>query len=137
MTRRDARIHVMQMLFETDFQPDKPAQEVYDTALESMEIKDDEYMKDLFFGVCAHRAALEERIAEHAKGWSLNRISHVARGAMLISIYEIYYRTDVPVKVSINEALELVKEYDDVKAVGFVNGILNAVKDEADRPPVD
>ena len=136
MTRRDARIHVMQMLFETDFQPEKPAEAVYEMALESMEIQDNEYMKDLFFGVCAHREEFEEIISKHAKGWSLDRISHVARGAMLISIYEIYYRTDVPVKVSLNEALELVKEYDDVKAVPFVNGILNSIKNEADQPPV-
>ena len=137
MTRRDARIHVMQMLFETDFQPDKPVGDVYFLFKESMEIPDNDFMKDLFFGVCAHREAFDGLISKYAEGWSLDRISHVAHGAMLISIYEMYFRTDVPVKVSLNEALELVKAYDDVKAVGFVNGILNSIKDNRDRNPVE
>lgn len=49
---------------------------------------------------------------------------------MRISIYEMLYIDDIPASVSINEAVELAKQYDDDKTKAFVNGILNAVKEE-------
>ena len=49
---------------------------------------------------------------------------------MRISIYELLYIDSIPANVSINEAVELVKKYDDEKTKGFVNGVLNSVKEE-------
>lgn len=85
------------------------------------------YIRDVVLGVEAHAEELDEVIAAHAVGWSLNRISKVARAVLQLAIYEMRYVEDVPAGTAINEAVELTKKYDDTDVVSFVNGILGAV----------
>ena len=69
-------------------------------------------------------------IVRHSNGWKPARISPVSRCAIRLCIYEMLYREDIPAAVSLNEAIELVKKYDDEKMRAFVNGLLNGVKNE-------
>ena len=64
------------------------------------------------------------------KGWRSDRVSPVSRAIIRLATYEMLYLTDVPGRVSINEAIELAKKYDDEKSYSFVNGVLNAVAQE-------
>ena len=57
-------------------------------------------------------------------------MSHVSRAIQRIAVYEMLFEKDIPAAVSINEAIELSKKYDDEKAKRFINGVLNAVKTE-------
>jgi transcription antitermination protein NusB len=84
------------------------------------------FTRELAEGVEEHRNELDEAIAGHAKGWSLERIAPLDRNIMRVALYEIGHRDDVPTEVAIDEAIELAKEYCGADAPGFVNGILGA-----------
>ncbi|MBQ8005623.1 MAG: transcription antitermination protein NusB, partial [Clostridia bacterium] len=58
------------------------------------------------------------------------RMSRVSRAILRLAVYELAFAVDIPSRVTINEAVELAKKYDDEKAKAFINGILNAVKNE-------
>jgi N utilization substance protein B len=70
---------------------------------------------------------LDEKIVGTSGGWSIARMSKITRTILRLSAYEMLYRTDIPYNISINEAVELAKKYEDEKAPAFVNGILNAI----------
>jgi N utilization substance protein B len=86
--------------------------------------------RELAEGVDAHREELDDTIAEHAKGWKVERIAPLELNVMGVALYEIEYVDDVPTEVAIDEAVSLAKEYCGADAPGFVNGILGAVARE-------
>lgn len=130
MNRRLARETVFKLLFEQTFHADRGADEIYDTARIAQEWEDDAYVKEVFFGACARLPELDALIEKHSHGWKKSRISAVSLSLLRLAVYEMLFREDIPYQVSINEALELVKTYDDEQARSFVNGILHAVATE-------
>jgi transcription antitermination protein NusB len=84
------------------------------------------FTRELTEGVEEHRDELDEAIARHAKGWTLDRIAPLERNIMRVALYEIEHREDVPTEVAIDEAIELAKEYCGADAPGFINGVLGA-----------
>jgi transcription antitermination protein NusB len=94
------------------------------------------FTRELAEGVDEHREELDEAIARHAKGWSLERIAPLDRNIMRTALYEIAYRDDIPTEVAIDEAVELAKEYCGAEAPGFINGVLGAaVRDTVAKHP--
>lgn len=89
------------------------------------------YAKDLIAGICARRGEIDKLLAAHSHNWRLERMSGVDRNILRIAVYEIRYCEDVPAKVAINEALELAKQYSISDSISFINGILDAVQEEA------
>lgn len=85
--------------------------------------------RELAEGVDSHREELDDVIADHAKGWTVDRIAPLDMNVMRTALYEMEF-TDTPAEVAINEAVELAKEYCGADAPGFVNGILGAVARE-------
>ena len=73
-----------------------------------------------------HREELDESIAAHARGWTVDRIAPLDMNVMRIALYEMEY-TQTPPEVAIDEAVELAKKYCGADAPKFVNGILGAV----------
>ena len=130
MNRRLAREVAFSIVFEYGFQKDTDIGEVYENARIAREFEDDPYVREVVFGVVENKDQLDELIEKNSRGWKIKRISSVSLSAMEIAVYEMLYREDVPSAVSINEALELVKSYDEENARAFVNGILNAVAKE-------
>ena len=118
------------LLFEAKFHPERDIVEIYETAKAARQIEEDSYVRSVIAGVFERREELDACIEKHSHGWKKSRISPVSLTIMELSIYEILYREDIPMLVSINEALELVKTYDEEGARAFVNGILNAVANE-------
>jgi N utilization substance protein B len=88
------------------------------------------FTRELAEGVEANRDELDELIARHSKGWSIERIAPLERNIMRVALYEALHRDDVPVEVAIDEAVELTKQYCGSDAPGFVNGILGAAVGE-------
>lgn len=127
MDRRSLRETAFKMLFEYEFKKDENLADFYNEALDILEISDDEYLNKVFFGVVENSDSLDDDIAQTAKGWKLSRISKVSLNIMRLCVYEMTSMDDVPFAVSINEAVELTKKYDDDKAPKFVNGVLNTV----------
>jgi transcription antitermination protein NusB len=107
------------------------------TARPSLELLDRDatpFTRELVEGVLADQAELDELIATHASGWTLDRIAPVERNILRVALYELRSRPDVPVEVAIDEAVEAAKELCSAEAPGFVNGILGTVaRQEAAR----
>ncbi len=86
------------------------------------------YAVSLVEGVCAHRVAIDNKIAAASENWSVDRMPLVDRAIMRLAVFEMTHCDDVPLSVSINEAVELAKEFggaDD--SARFVNGILGRI----------
>ena len=88
------------------------------------------FVKDIIMGINKNIEKIDDVIKTYSKDYDISRISKVALAALRVSIYEILFRDDIPNKVSVNEAVEIVKMYDDEKTKKFVNGILgNFIKE--------
>ena len=85
------------------------------------------FTRELAEGAHTDRAELDQVIAEHARGWTIDRIAPLEKSIMRLAIYELTRRVDVPSEVALDEAVGLAKEYCGTDAPGFVNGILGAV----------
>ena len=128
MTRREAREAVFGLLFETEFRTGETKEEIYESSAENREIEDDIYVKDTYFAVCEKSEEIDSVIGENAKGWKPERLGNVSRSILRLGVYELMFVPSIPYNVTINEAVELAKKYDDEKARPFINGVLNAVK---------
>ena len=104
----------------------------YDTVYkwEDREFVEDAYIRKAYFGVREHLEEIDEIMTRHSNGWKVSRITPVSRSAIRLCIFEMKYMEDIPAAVSINEAIELVKTYDDPKMRTFVNGVLHSAKVE-------
>jgi N utilization substance protein B len=86
-----------------------------------------EFAWELVSGVLERMKELDEIIGYFSKNWRLDRIAKIELTILRLSAYEMLFRSDVPAKVAINEAIELSKKYGDNQSSRFVNGILDAV----------
>jgi transcription antitermination protein NusB len=82
--------------------------------------------REIAEGVDTHREELDDVIASHAKGWTVDRIAPLDMNVMRAALYEMEFM-DTPAEVAINEAVEIAKEYCGADAPKFINGILGAV----------
>jgi transcription antitermination protein NusB len=92
------------------------------------------FTRELVEGVEAERDTLDESIARHATGWSLDRIAPLERNILRVAVHEMRNRGDIPDEVAIDEAVEAAKELCGVDAPGFINGVLGAVQRENGAP---
>ncbi len=81
----------------------------------------------LYEGVHAHMEAIDEEISAHARDWSIGRIAKVDLSILRIAVYELLYEPGIPVGATVNEAVELGKEFGGEKSAGFINGVLGAI----------
>lgn len=118
----------MGLLFETDFHPQDTPESIYEVSCDDRDVGEDKYIRAAYFGVMEHMEQLDAAIEKYSHGWKTYRLSGISRAAMRLCIWEMLWGGDIPHNVSINEAVELVKRFDDRRARPFVNGVLNAVK---------
>jgi len=130
MTRKEAREEAFCLLFETEFRSDIDLDSIYATSRENREFANDSYIQTVYYGVREHLEEIDDMIMRHSKGWKPSRITPVSRCAIRLCIFEMLYMKEIPAAVSLNEAIELVKKYDDSKMRAFVNGLLNGAKNE-------
>ncbi len=81
--------------------------------------------RELFFGVSTRLEDLDSAIGRAADNWTVSRMSPVDRGLIRLAYFEMLYRDDIPPKVSLNEALEIAKNYSDDDSCAFINGVLD------------
>ena len=82
------------------------------------------YARELVGGVQAHAGRIDELLAEHAQGWSLDRMPVVDRNILRIGAYELLWAGDVPDAVAISEAVQLARDLSTEGSPAFVNGLL-------------
>jgi transcription antitermination protein NusB len=129
--RREARELALQMLYALDSNSSAGLRETLQTFREEQsEItgKVREFAEDLVQGVQAHREVIDEAIRVRSKNWSLSRMPRVDLNVMRLAAYELMFRSDIPKKVTINEAIEIVRRYGDKESPAFVNGILDEIE---------
>lgn len=128
MSRRIARLNAYQLIFEYIF-----SKEIDETALSTMLNADDitpadeEYIKKVAYGVKDNYDELIKLIADNSKNFKVERIFKPDLAALLLACYEMKYVDDIPLAVSINEVIEIVKVYSTDKSSKFVNGVLKGV----------
>ena len=88
------------------------------------------FLENLTAGVTDHQQELDEVIGRYAQGWALNRLARVDLTILRMAVYELMYMPEIPVGVTINEAVELAKRFAEDKSSGFINGILGSVARE-------
>ena len=81
----------------------------------------------LFNGILHHLDQIDKTITSTTEHWTLDRITPVDRNLLRIGVYELFYRPDIPIQVTINELIELAKVYGDEESGMFINGVLDAV----------
>ena len=89
-----------------------------------------EYSDSLCSGVAKAIGHVDEKISLYATNWQLRRMAVIDRNILRIGVYELIYSTDVPPKVTINEAVELARRYGGEKSPAFVNGVLRTVAEK-------
>ena len=127
VTRQEARDILFGLLFENEFHEGENPSAVYELACADRDIPADKYIKETFFGVISKRAVLDEVISEYSKGWRADRLSGVSRTIIRIATYEMLFIEDIPMNVSISQAVELAVKYGEDKAKQFVNGVLSGM----------
>ena len=90
----------------------------------SAPIRSAAYIATKFEGICEKITEIDEAINQVAKGWKTGRMGKAELAILRLAVYEMKYDEDVPVKVAINEAVELAKKFGGDESPAFVNGIL-------------
>ena len=85
------------------------------------------FASELVSGVIANLAAIDARIAEKSKHWSMSRMARVDLNILRLAVYELLYRPDIPKNVTMNEAIEVAKKFGAEDSASFVNGILDEI----------
>ena len=127
VTRQEARELLFGLLFETEFHEGENPTAVYELACADRDIPADKYIKETFFGVISKSAVLDAVISEYSKGWRADRLSGVSRTIIRIATYEMLFIEDIPMNVSISQAVELSLKYGEDRAKQFVNGVLSGM----------
>ena len=130
MNRKTARENTFILLFEGVCKNDETAEEIFAKAVEYRDFSYDDFVKKVFFGTYENAQIIAETVEASLQGWKKERVSPVSTALFKLATYEMMFIEDIPVKVSINEAIELSKKYDDEKAYIFVNGVLNSVAEK-------
>ncbi len=129
MSRRTAREQGFKLLYQVDIHKGNE-QEILETFFDENKVadKDRVYIQEVVHGTLEVTGEIDKLIEGNSKGWKINRISKVNLAILRLAIFEILKRDDIPVSVSINEAVELAKNYDNEKSGAFVNGVLGAIQ---------
>jgi len=132
MNRILSREKTMELLFGMTLSKDT-IEEVVETFEENYEgnIKDIDltYVKQALIGVENNKEAIDKIIETNLHNWKIDRISKVNLSILRLATYELLYDEEVPRSVAINEALEITRRYSDEKSVGFINGVLDKIKE--------
>ena len=128
--RTRARSLALQVLYEVDIANHPPA-DIYKSRLEEAPLSDElsEFARQIIFGVLPMTTTLDQIIAKYAPEWPLDQIAAIDRNILRMALWEFAVSHDTPVKVAINEAVELAKQYGSDSAPRFINGVLGALAD--------
>ena len=125
--RRAAREAALSLLYSGDITESNVA-EVIEEGAYPADLNLSEYAEQLVIGTIEHQEELDERLAATSENWAVDRMPVVDRAILRLATYEILYVDEVPVSVSINEAVELAKAYGgEDESSRFVNGVLGRI----------
>lgn len=130
-TRRTQRTYAFQVLYALNFTPGLDTLEAtfqrFREESSPCGSDRDSFAWSIVQGVWNNLDKLDQIIASYSKNWKIKRIAKIELTIMRLAIFEMLYCDDIPLKVAINEAIELAKMFGDDNSRNFVNGILDAV----------
>jgi N utilization substance protein B len=139
--RREGREAAVQYLYQLDVNGEKtPGDAAVFWALRSgpgkaeVTAKTRQFTEQIVEGVMSHRDEIDERIKKYTANYELHRIATVDRNVLRVAIFEMLHSPDIAPVIIINEAIEIAKKFGGEKSGGFVNGILDRIKQELGRP---
>ena len=126
MRRSKVREHIFKMLFSIGFDAaDADEQiELYLEQVEERVRKNADICDKRYKDIAAHEEEIDAMINEHTTGWKTGRMNKVDLSVLRLAVYEMKWDDEVPVKVAINEAVELAKNFSGDEGPAFVNGVL-------------
>lgn len=130
MGRRELREQIFKLLFLTEFHNSEEMPEqikIYFDSLDPIEDKNRIYIEEKFANIMKHKEEIDQLIEAVSRGWKISRMGKVDISLLRLAVYEINYDEDVPVRVAINEAVELSKKFAGDESYSFINGILGKV----------
>lgn len=131
-SRREARRLAVQVLFSNEFL-NEDIISVTNRVASTLEIDVNGFCKSLILKTNEHNSELDDLIHQNLRNWDLQRIAVLDRVLIRLALSELLYFNDIPVEVTINEALELSKEFINHKSSRFINGILDAILKKLER----
>jgi len=131
--RRIIREKVLQLLYAFEMNNENKEPMIKEILSDVEENADKEFANNLINQVFLHENELDELIKGKVDNWDLSRIALIDRILLRMGICEILYFSDIPPKVSINEAIEIAKVYSTSSSGKFINGILDAILDDLKR----
>lgn len=133
-SRTRARGLALQVLYEVDM-ANHPPVEVYQSRLEEMPLSDElaEFARQIVFGVLPRIPDLDLMIAKYAPEWPLDQVAAIERNILRMAFWEFAVQRETPLKVAINEAVELAKQFGSDSAPRFVNGVLGSLAKHKDE----
>jgi len=126
--RTRARALALQVLYENDIANHPPA-DIFKLRLEEAPLTDElsEFARQIIFGILPLTHTLDQLIAKYAPEWPLEQIAAIDRNILRMALWEFAVFRETPLKVAINEAVELAKLYGSDSAPRFINGVLGAL----------
>ncbi len=138
-TRRTGRAYALQLLYARDGDPSTDVVEVAGRWASDLELEVDgpaqAFARELVAAAVARAAEVDELITSASKNWRIDRMSRVDRNILRLGACELLAFRDVPVKVVINEAVELAKRFGTAESSAFVNGVLDRIATAVGRSP--
>ena len=134
--RRRNRVAAMQFLYLYESNRDEMLEGLLISFFEAQEKPREyfEFTEELIHGTIGHIDEIDDRIESLAKNWKIDRIARGGPAILRMACFELLYRSDIPPVVSINEAIDLGKEYSNKESRRFLNGILDRMSGELNRP---
>lgn len=133
MSRRKARDITFKYIYSTLYGKcaEEDALESIITAdpedIKALEGDEKEYFSKVKEGIEEHKEEIDEIILSKLKNWTIDRIFKIDLAILRLAVYEIMYFESMPVKVAVNEAVELAKKYGNDESSNFVNGVLREI----------
>ncbi|HHU63174.1 MAG TPA: transcription antitermination factor NusB [Clostridiales bacterium] len=128
MNRRQARETAMKLIFQQQFKNDLSEEDLFNL-LQGKKINEENYryINNVVDGIKKNVDQIDNLIVANTKGWALNRLPKIDLSILRIALYEMLFMEEIPVKVSINEAVEMAKRYGTENSPKFINGILGEI----------
>lgn len=126
--KRKVRKYAFELVFGYEFNKEETPISYYERAYDNFVCEDDEEenVKALFLGVCENIEKIDNTIVSNLNGWKISRLSKSTLSIMRISVYEMLF-ANLPSAISINEAVEIAKEYGEDGSASYINGVLNNI----------
>jgi transcription antitermination protein NusB len=128
--RGQGRLAAMRFLYEWRLNPSADLTEAMTLQFGYLKVKTGiaGYARQLIEGTLTHQDQIDKVVSENLTNWNLERLAVVERSILSIAVYEMLYMHEVPSKVTINEMVEVAKEYGSSDSSSFVNGVLDGIR---------